>query len=318
MAAKIIISDLGQTGLTIYAVIQNSAGNYLDNVDGIFRSSPASPSVSLTEDTLIKGRYVNRNVGIVIAWANGTYYSAIYRQLGGSPSLSTDELVGSGEIQISSDIEISTSKIYTDLAKTSTTALESTSQSILTGVNLLSAVSFLEMFAAFNLFKYAGSASNIFSKIEGSFTGSINFYTVSMSNFLLNSANPLLTSLLCTLNSNGTMSSTSGLVNSGDLIFFTLVGFEALSDIILNYFNFVTNSNTKFFIPKDVTTITTSIPYYPTITGILLTKVGTSGTNVAPLSDGFINTNIANMNNIDWDRISSPTVVTSGNPTIIT
>ena len=172
-------------------------------------------------------------------------------------------------------------------------------------------------FIRLNLFKYLGDSSNVFSKISGSFVGSIKFYVVSMSSFISDSATPSLGNLVCTLDSLGVMSDTSGLVLDGDLIFFTLVGFEALSDIVLNYYNFATNSNTKFFIPKDVKTVEIDVPYYPTISGTLLTRVGT-GTDVSPLSDGFINSNIANMSNIDWDRIASPIVVTSGNPTILT
>lgn len=168
-----------------------------------------------------------------------------------------------------------------------------------------------------NLFKYLGSSSNVFSKISGSFVGSINFYIVDMTTFLSNSTTPFLSNLICTLGSNGVMSNTSGLVTNGDLLFFTLIGFEALEDIIINYYNFTVNSNTSLFIPKGLKTVTTSIPYYPTISGTLLTKIGT-GTDVAPLADNFINKNIANMSNINWDRISSPTVVTSGTPIILT
>jgi hypothetical protein len=317
MSAKTIISDLGQTGLIIYAVVQNAAGNYFDNIDGLFRVSPASPAIALTEDTLIKGRYANRNVGIAAAWANGTYSIAIFRQVGVSPSLSSDIFSGSGEIQISSDVEINISNIYTDTAKAATSALETTAQTILgvvNTINLESANNVLKTLVRFNLFEYKGMAGNVFSKVKGSFVGSIKFYSVDVDDFLADSAHPPLTNLICTLNSNGTMSDTSGIAVTGDLLFMTLVGFQALEDVVINYYNDHIKSNTRFYIPKDIVTVSSSVPYYPSVFGILLSNVN-SGTIVTPLTDYFINKNIFEMSEIDWDRISAPIVVNQ--PTVL-
>ena len=60
-------------------------------------------------------------------------------------------------------------------------------------------------------------------------------------------------------------------------------------------------------IQKGLKTITSSVPYYPTVYGNLFGPVST--TYATPISDGFINKNIANMNNINWDRLSQPIVI---------
>ncbi len=94
-----------ETGKPVYCIIRREADNYrLNDADGAFASNPTDPYVSLTEDSVIKGRY--QLLESRSAWSDGKYTVAIYKQYGGSPSPVNDTIVGSGEMYISSDTEI--------------------------------------------------------------------------------------------------------------------------------------------------------------------------------------------------------------------
>lgn len=299
MAVKKIIVDYPVTGESLYCLIRRESDDFLLNdADGAFAAAPADPYVSLTENSTIKKRYElleNRTV-----WTDGVYSIISYRLTGVSPNLINDVLISSGIMVVQNNAEVVISSLQQIDDQLSASHGNGAWDSAAT-------VSILDSLVRFNMFGYKGNANNVFSITSGSFVGSINFYTVSMANFLSGSTTPPLTNLVCTLGSNGTMSSTSGLINDGDIVFFTLTGFEALSDIIINYYNYYLNTNTSFFIPKGLKTITTSIPYYPTVFGNLFGPVSTSYST--PISDGFINKNVANMNNINWDRLSQPIVI---------
>jgi len=299
MAAKKIIIDYPVTGDTLYCLIRRESDDFLLNdADGAFAVSPADPYVTLTENSVIKKRYElleNRTV-----WADGVYSIMSFKMVGGSPNLINDNLVGSGSMVVYSDIEViqSNAQQINDVLSTDHGA---------GAWDTAATISILDSLVRFNMFEYKGNVDNVFSMVSGSFIGSINFYSVSMASFLAGATTPPLTNLICTLGSNGIMTSTSGLVTSGDIIFFTLVGFEALSDIVLNYYNDFLNTNTGFFIAKGLKTITSSIPYYPTVYGNLFGPVSTS--YVTPISDGFINKSVSGMSNINWDRLSQPVVI---------
>lgn len=103
--SKRITLDWTVPGLTVYAIVRRENDKHLLNgEDGIFSSSPAMPFLNLTEDAILKGRYEAEESRTV--WNEGKYTAAIYRQSGGSPSPSTDTLIGSGEFAIKDDTEV--------------------------------------------------------------------------------------------------------------------------------------------------------------------------------------------------------------------
>lgn len=103
--AKKIISDWSETGKTVYAIVRREADGYrLNDADGAFALAPADPYLSLTEDTVIKGRYEKSEARTV--WTDGRYTVAVYKQAGGSPAPASDTIVGSGELAIENDLEV--------------------------------------------------------------------------------------------------------------------------------------------------------------------------------------------------------------------
>lgn len=97
--------DWNTTGLTIYGIIRREADSFrLNSADGTFATNPASPYLSLTEDTVIKGRYELSESRTV--WNDGRYTFAIYKQVGGSPAPVSDMIIGTGEMDIVGDLEI--------------------------------------------------------------------------------------------------------------------------------------------------------------------------------------------------------------------
>jgi hypothetical protein len=102
---KKIIVDWSATSLTVYTIIRREVDNYrLNDADGTFVSAPTDPYISLTEDSIIKGRYELSESRTV--WNNGLYVVAVYKQTGGSPAPVSDTIIGTGEIYIVDDAEI--------------------------------------------------------------------------------------------------------------------------------------------------------------------------------------------------------------------
>ena len=102
---KKITLDWNTTALTVYTIIRRESDSYrLNDADGAFAAAPADPYISLTEDSVIKGRYELSESRAV--WTDGRYTFAIYRQTGGSPAPVSDVMIGTGEIAILSDIEV--------------------------------------------------------------------------------------------------------------------------------------------------------------------------------------------------------------------
>jgi hypothetical protein len=295
---KKIIADYFETGATLYCIIRRELDDYLLNdADGAFAAAPADPYVSMTENSTIKKRYELSESRT--AWNDGVYGLIVYKQVGGSPAPVSDTLVASGDMVIDNDEEVilsSPAQIDEQL-----TASHGSGSWVFGG-------SILDMLVRFNMFEYKGDSDNVFSIVSGSFTGSIKFYTVSMADFIAGSTVPPLTDLVCTLNSDGTMSDTDDIDVDGEVLFFTIVGFEALENLVINFYNAALSTNTRFYIPKGMITVSASTPYYPTVSGTLFGKVSTLYST--PLTDNFINENIASLSDIDFDRIAQPVVVT--------
>lgn len=103
--AKDIISDWSQTGLTVYCIVRREADDFrLDDADGSFRAAPADSYLSLTEDTVIKGRYEVAESRT--EWDDGLYTVAIYRQAGGSPVPASDIIIATGKLFVRDDLEV--------------------------------------------------------------------------------------------------------------------------------------------------------------------------------------------------------------------
>ena len=102
---KRLTLDYSATGLTVYAIIRREVDSYrLNDADGAFASAPADPYLSITEDSVIKGRYQVSESRT--AWNNGEYLVAFYQQAGGSPSPVADTIIGSGVMWIIADAEV--------------------------------------------------------------------------------------------------------------------------------------------------------------------------------------------------------------------
>ncbi len=105
MAAKKITLDWSETGKTVYAIVRREADGYrLNDADGTFGAAPADPYLSLAEDSTIKGRY-EASEGRTV-WTDGRYTIAVYKQAGGSPAPVSDTIIGTGEMKVESDAEI--------------------------------------------------------------------------------------------------------------------------------------------------------------------------------------------------------------------
>jgi hypothetical protein len=93
------------TGKTVYCLVRRAADGYrLNDADGAFAAAPADPYLSLAEDAIIKGLYEASESRTV--WADGKYEIFVYEQAGGSPAPASDKMIGSGEMYITSDTEV--------------------------------------------------------------------------------------------------------------------------------------------------------------------------------------------------------------------
>lgn len=94
-----------ETSKTFYLRIRNSSGDYHDPADSTFKAISAGIVNPCLEDADEKGLYTWTG-GSAQVWADGTYYITLYRQVGGSPSLTLDEPRGSNEVYFKDDEEI--------------------------------------------------------------------------------------------------------------------------------------------------------------------------------------------------------------------
>lgn len=106
MADKNIKLNYTETGITAYCIIkQESSGNVYDENDGAFRSyaTATDPHVELTEHTNIKGLYEK---AISDTFSDGRYTISCYKQSGGSPAPASDTVIGSGDLFILNNAEV--------------------------------------------------------------------------------------------------------------------------------------------------------------------------------------------------------------------
>lgn len=103
--AKKITIDFSESAVTAYCIIRRESDGFLINAgDGAFAASPADPALTLTEDTVIRGRYEAAESRTV--WDDGRYTVAAYKQSGASPDPAADTIIGSGELSVKDDVEV--------------------------------------------------------------------------------------------------------------------------------------------------------------------------------------------------------------------
>ena len=99
---KKFTANHGQTGQTVYCIIEREADNFLLNdADGTFGAAPADPYSPMAEHSVIKGRYILSESGTV--WNDGWYNIAVYLQVGGSPAPAADTMINGDRFYISAD-----------------------------------------------------------------------------------------------------------------------------------------------------------------------------------------------------------------------
>lgn len=105
MSTKKINVSYSNYNTTLYVLIKReSDGYYMNNVDGSFYTLPiADMYLQLIEDSIVKGLY--KQTESRTAWTDGEYTIIAYEQIGGSPSLSNDILVGINSMYVKDDSE---------------------------------------------------------------------------------------------------------------------------------------------------------------------------------------------------------------------
>lgn len=106
MAVKKILLDWSETGSTVYGIVERDADNaLLNDADGSFSTGAvADPYWSLTEHSIIKGRYSATRSDAT--WADGLHTFAIYDQSGTASVPASDIIIGTGSLFIVSDTEV--------------------------------------------------------------------------------------------------------------------------------------------------------------------------------------------------------------------
>jgi hypothetical protein len=156
-------------------------------------------------------------------------------------------------------------------------------------------------------FAYIGNANNVVSKTSGNFVGLVHFYFVMMDDFLANPiAAPVVGNKICTLHPDGTMTDDGGLAVDGDILIFSLESFNCLDDLIINFYNDATKTNIRIYLPKDLMQSDSSVSYYPTTFGSIMTSNGAALVNISETAYGKA---LAMIPTINWDRLSAPIVI---------
>lgn len=159
-----------------------------------------------------------------------------------------------------------------------------------------------------SLFGYVGHASNVFSIVQGSFTGTIDFYATSFTNWAANPGNPTGTRV-CTLSSTGVMSNVTNIATSGDVLYFKLPAtFTCLADLVVNVYAYANKGNVRIYVPLGVQTITADYVYYPTVSSGLLVY---EGGNLISFGETAYGKSLAMIPGINWDLISQPVQLTT-------
>lgn len=123
MATKKILLDWSETGSTVYGIVERDTDNaLLNDADGSFSTGAvADPYWSLTEHSIIKGRYSATRSDDT--WADGLHTFAIYDQSGTASVPASDIIIGTGSLFIVSDAEVVLDKSVASLNDLSTTEL---------------------------------------------------------------------------------------------------------------------------------------------------------------------------------------------------
>lgn len=162
------------------------------------------------------------------------------------------------------------------------------------------------------LFGYIGNASNVFSKVTGSFVGSLDFYVCSYSDFANGMNDPANSTRVCTLSSTGVMSNTTYIATSGDVLFMKLSSSSAFTALVtapvINIYNAVNKGNIRVYVPLGAQYVASIGAYYPTTEGGLQIY---EGGNLINLGETAYGKALGMIPSIDWTRISQPMQLTT-------
>jgi hypothetical protein len=161
------------------------------------------------------------------------------------------------------------------------------------------------------LFAYIGNANNVFSKVCGSFIGTLDFYACSFTQFENNMADPGGTRV-CTLASTGVMSNVTDIATSGEVLYFKMSSNPAFSALVaaptINIYSATNTGNTRVYVPIGVQYVASLGAYYPTTDSGLLVY---ENSNLISLGETAYGKALAMIPNINWDRISQPVQLTT-------
>jgi len=161
------------------------------------------------------------------------------------------------------------------------------------------------------LFGYVGNASNIFSKVCGSFVGTIDFYVCSYSDFTAGMNDPANSTRVCTLSATGVMSNTTYIATSGEVLFMKFSSnpaFSCLDDTVINIYNAVNKGNIRCYVALGLGYVSALSAYYPTAQSGLLVY---ENAQLISLGESAYGRAIAGIPLINWDRISQPVQLTT-------
>lgn len=164
------------------------------------------------------------------------------------------------------------------------------------------------------LYAYVGSITNIFSKIAGSFVGTLDFYTCTYSAFETNMADPGGT-FICKLNASGQLLDIANVVTTapilvnGDVLYMKFgTTFSCLTATVVNLYNSVNKGNTRIYVPLGAAYVASLGAYYPTTTSGLLVYENSSLISLGETAYGKA---LGMIPSIDWTRISQPVQLTT-------
>ena len=158
------------------------------------------------------------------------------------------------------------------------------------------------------LFAYVGNASNVFSKVCGSFVGTIDFYVCSYDDFAADMADPGGTRV-CTLASTGVMSNVTNIATDGEVLYIKLsADFECLTATVVNLYNAANTGSTRIYVPKDVGYVAALTAYYPTTASGLLVY---ENSQLISLGETAYGKALGMIPNINWTNISQPVQLTT-------
>jgi len=166
------------------------------------------------------------------------------------------------------------------------------------------------------LYGYIGSTSNVFSKVSGSYVGTLDFYTCSYAAFAANMADPGGT-FICKLNASGVMQDVSGVTTTtpiavnGEVLylkFSSSTAFNCLTAAVVNIYNSVNKGNTRIYVPLGAQYVAALGAYYPTTASGLLVY---ENAQLISLGETAYGKALGMIPSINWDNISQPVQLTT-------